>query len=97
MIFKVSIDSLNQITNRPLLRDSIILYLTTSKILSDSVNPVWMGGWVATYNYKGRINKIQISAYGGFFYDQSSARYYEVDAGLKDEWAQYINSVLANT
>jgi hypothetical protein len=96
IIFKVRLDSLSQLNSRPLFQDSVVSYMGTSRLLPDSINPVWMGGWVATYEYSGQVHKIQISAYGGFFYDQSSGRYYEIPIGLRDEWMTYVNQLLSS-
>ena len=96
LIFKVRIYSLSQLTCHPISQDSVVGYLSTSRILPNSISPVWMGGWVATYEYKSQVHKIQISAYGGFFYDQSSGRFYEIPIGLRDEWMTYINQILSS-
>jgi len=96
IIFRVSIDSLNQLKNYQLNQDSVIRYLGAADILPDSLNPIWMGGWVATYEYKGQTRKMQISAYGGFFYDQTSRRYYQIPIDRKEEWMNYINHSLSS-
>ena len=96
IIFKVRIDSLNRLGSRPLRRDSVTSFLEMSTILADSIKPVWMGGWVVTYEYKGHAHKIQISAYGSFFYDQSSAKYYQIPVELREEWMSYINRILSS-
>src|SRR5579871_1721479 len=86
LIFKISTDSLKKLNCHVLQVDSMIHFLSVSDLLPDSVNPLWMGGWVATYGYKGGLHKIQISAYAGFFFDQSSGRFYQVPVGLREEW-----------
>ncbi|HET6256656.1 MAG TPA: hypothetical protein VFE32_21455 [Puia sp.] len=96
VIFKIPIDSLNQLYSRPLRQDSTMMYIGTSTILPDSIKPVWMGGWVATYELSGQMHKIQISAYGAFFYDQSSDRFYQIPIALKDDWMTYINQLLSS-
>ena len=96
IIFIVRIDSLNRLRSRPIRQDSLTNYLEMSTILADSINPVWMGGWVATYEYKGQVHKIQISAYGSFSYDQSSGKYYQIPVDLREEWMSYINQILSS-
>lgn len=73
----------------------MVNFLSRSTILPDSVNPVWMGGWVATYKYMEQVHKIQISAYAGFFFDQSSGRFYQVPEELQERWMIYINQILS--
>ncbi|HTQ65780.1 MAG TPA: hypothetical protein VMI12_13345 [Puia sp.] len=51
---------------------------------------VWMGLYVATYSdEKKNIRKIDISVYGGFFWDENSKSYYEVEDLLKSNWADF--------
>jgi hypothetical protein len=94
-VFKIPIDSLRRTNSRPLQKDSLMSYLGTCTILPDSIHPLWMGGWVATYESSGKMHKIQISAYGGFFYDQSAARYYQIPVALKDDWMTYIKQIIS--
>lgn len=96
IIFQIPIDSLTRLNSQALRKDSILMYIGNSKILPDSIKPVWMGGWVATYELSGEVHKIQISAYGGFFYDQTSGRYYEIPMEMRDEWMTYINQALSS-
>ena len=93
--FAIPLDSLSRFNSRRLQQDTVLGYIAESKILPDSINPVWMGAWVSTYRYDGQVHKIQISAYGGFFYDQSSGRYYQIPMERKDDWMNYINRTLS--
>lgn len=95
MIFKIPADSLAQVNGQPLQNDSVIIYIGTSTILPDSTRPVWMGGWLASYEFGGQIRKIEISSYGAFFYDQTSNRFYQIPIGLQDEWMTYIHQKLS--
>lgn len=71
------------------------MFIGQSKIVPDTLNPVWMGGWAAAYEYGAESHKIEISAYGAFFYDQSTNRYYQIPMGLKEAWMTYINQLLS--
>src|SRR5579863_4276764 len=95
IMFKIPIDSLPQTNSQTLRKDSILIYIGSSTILPDSIKPVWMGGWLATYEFSGQIRKIEISSYGAFFYDQSSNRFYQIPIGLKEEWMTYIHQKLS--
>jgi hypothetical protein len=58
---------------------------------------VWMGLYVATYNIGDSITrKIDISTYGGFFYDEGTKSYYEVPVSIKNEWITYLHDVIAS-
>jgi hypothetical protein len=95
IMFKIPIDSLAQTNSQTLRQDSILMYIGTSTILPDSIKPIWMGGWLATYEFGGQIRKIEISSYGAFFYDQSSNRFYQIPIGLKEDWMTYIHQKLS--
>jgi hypothetical protein len=95
LIFKVPVDSLPQINSQTLQQDSMMMYIGTSTILPDSIKPIWMGGWVATYEFGDQVHKIEISSYGAFFYDQSTNRFYQIPIGLKEEWMTYIHQKLS--
>jgi hypothetical protein len=95
LIFKVPIDSLAQVNSQTLQQDSMMMYIGPSTILPDSVKPIWMGGWLATYEFSSQEHKIEISSYGAFFYDQSSNRFYQIPRELKEEWMTYIHQKLS--
>jgi hypothetical protein len=94
VLFSVSIDSLNVFKSYPLQLDSIVDFLDSVNPLPVDVKPVWMGGQVATYIYNGKMRKILISDYAGYFYDQTSGTYFQLSAKKKDDWIGYINSCL---
>lgn len=94
-IFSISIDSLTGLNSQTLRQDSILMYIGNSTILPDSVKPIWMGGWAASYKLGSQLHKIQVSTYGAFFYDQSTGRFYQIPISLKKEWMTYINLKLS--
>ena len=58
---------------------------------------VWMGLYVATYNIgDSSIRKIDISTYGGFFYDEGTKSYYELPVSIKDEWLTFLHDRVAS-
>ncbi len=95
IMFKIPIDSLPQTNSQTLRKDSILIYIGSSTILPDSIKPVWMGGWLATYEFSGQEHKIEISSYGAFFYDQSTNRFYQIPMELKEDWMTYIHQKLS--
>ena len=93
--FSISADSLSGLKNYQLQSDSVMNFLHGIESLPVEENPVWMGGAVATCLYDGKIRKILISSYGGFFYDQASGTFFQLPTQMKDAWLQYINSCLS--
>jgi len=93
--FSISADSLFLFKNYQLRSDSMSYFLHSTDPFPADARPTWMGGVVATCLYDGKIRKILISSYGGFFYDQTSGTFFQLPAQMKDDWLQYINSCLS--
>jgi hypothetical protein len=88
----LSLDSLKHISNLPLNEDSIHFFLVKSKSIQVN-NVAWMGYYTTTCDFPGnRHEKILISAYGGFFYDQSTGKYYELPIEIRKDWLEYFNN-----
>jgi len=94
-IFTVSVDSLLYLRSRALPGDSVLQFLDSVKPLPKTVRPSWMGGFLVTCVFHGQVRKIEISSYGGFFYDQESKNYFQLPAEKKDEWFTYLSSCLS--
>jgi hypothetical protein len=93
--FSISADSLYLFKNYQLGLDSMTNFLHGVIPLPADEGPAWMGGAVATCLYDGKIRKILISSYGGFFYDQASGTFFQLPAQVTDGWLSYINSCLS--
>ena len=93
--FSILADSLSLFKNYQLQSDSMVNFLHGVLPLPADEGPAWMGGAVATCLYDGKIRKILISSYGGFFYDQASGTFYQLPVQVKDRWLSYINSCLS--
>jgi len=93
--FSISADSLSLFKNYQMRSDSMLYFLRSVDPMPADARPVWMGGFAATCLYEGKIRKILISAYGGFFYDQASNKFFQLPGQEKDEWMQYINGCLS--
>jgi hypothetical protein len=91
LIFKVPVDSLLNIKHRQLDNDSIQHYLAVATRMKDSVQPIWMGGFLLSYQYEGQAYEIQLSVYGGFFFDHRLNYYYEVPKSISIHLLTYIN------
>jgi len=92
-LFRYSADTLKHFAYYPLNDDSIRSFLKEVKELPSNDAPVWMGGpHIATYELDGETYKLDISHYGGFFFDERTKRYYQVSDDRVEEWLSYIRS-----
>lgn len=91
--FDYSIDSVRKLENIPLDRDSMIQFMAKADVWPKDKNAVWMGVYVATCDFPDKqTRKVEISVYGGFFYDDIERRYYEVTADKRNEWLEYFQN-----
>jgi len=92
-LFKYTADTLKSFRFYRLNDDSIRNFLSGLNDLPDSIAPVWMGGpQVASYELDGVRYKIDISQYGGFFFDEGSKKYYQLDGKNITDWHAYIRT-----
>src|ERR1700733_10657584 len=86
-VFKYSIDTLKSLKSQTLNQDSVQLFLQQATLIPLERTPVWMGSYVGSYeSSNGKIYKVEISTYGGFFYDESTEKYYTIPRGLSAQW-----------
>jgi len=90
-LFSYPADTLKNFKSYSLNRDSILGYIQAAKTISKDSTPLWMGEYVASCTKDGKVLKLEISTYGGFFYCESDRRYYKVPDALKKEWMDYIS------
>lgn len=88
--YRVSLDSLERYRHRHLNDDSMRMYLTQSVDLASDKAPMWMGAYVASCTIEHKKRKIDISSYGGFFYDETDKKYYSVPQNLQKDWLNYL-------
>jgi len=90
-LFKYSVDTLKAFPFYVLNGDSVREFLDGIRELSADDLPVWMGGpQVASYELNGVKYKIDISQYGGFFFDERTRKYFQIKQREIDEWHSYI-------
>ena len=75
-IWNLPVDSLAKYSHTELNNDTMRLFMRNSTALSPKANPIWMGLYSATCEIDHQKRKIEISTYGGFFYDDYGKRYY---------------------
>ncbi|GGB01557.1 hypothetical protein GCM10011511_26090 [Puia dinghuensis] len=52
-----------------------------------------MGAYLSSYETEdGKEKKVEISDYGGFFYDEASELYYVIPRSISNEWMDYIST-----
>jgi hypothetical protein len=91
-IWKLPIDSLDQYAHQPLNNDSMTTYLTNVSAISPH-GAAWMGVYVTTCVLDNKKRKVDVSAYGGFFYDELLKRYFEIPVDLRRGWYDYLASL----
>ena len=89
--FLYSLDTLQYFKSIGLDKDKMQMFLQNVTIIQKDNEPVWMGFYVATCKLQdGTFVKIDISMYGGFFYDEKTKTYYQLPSNLKDDWFNYL-------
>jgi hypothetical protein len=97
LMIKIGLDSLSNLRSYPLNLDSVQAFLSSvNKIPKDSTPLAWMGGVLATCTYQGKMRKVQISSYGGWFFDQETKLYFEVPRDQAADWYSYISDCLVS-
>jgi hypothetical protein len=91
-IFKVPIDSLNSPDTLHLNKDTIESYLSSLELIHPKGPITWMGGYIATCKIDGIRRKIELSNYGGFFYDENTNEFYRVSKEKIDSWVDFLQN-----
>jgi hypothetical protein len=94
LILSVPVDSLSNCSHRNLDLDTMQNFMALATKFGDSVRPMWMGGFLLSYEYKGKMFEMQISSYGGFFFDQRLNHYYVVPKHVAERLLAYLNRKL---
>ena len=95
-IFSYSIDTLSNFKYYPLNEDSMRKFMQNASAVPKDSTPVWMGAYVASCLLKGKLVKVEISNYGGFFYCEADRCIYQIPIVLKNEWQDYIAQCYRN-
>ena len=91
-IFKVPIDSLNSLDTLQLNKDTVESYLSSLESIHPKASVAWMGGYIATCKIDGIRRKIELSNYGGFFYDENTTTFYRVSKDNIDSWVDFLQN-----
>jgi hypothetical protein len=91
-VFRLPIDSLSIIQGGALSTDSIKTFLTGVEKI-EGVNPQWMGCYLASCkDIHGKIYKVIVSHYGGFFYNAAESSYYQVSPSQSRDWLLFFSN-----
>lgn len=75
-----------------MIQDSMSLFIRSAKPLTTKAPLAWMGGYAATCRIDGIQRKIEISKYGGYFYDEKTSAYYQIPPEKIDTWLGFIQN-----
>ena len=89
-LFSYTVDTVKKFPNSPINEDSIHFYLSKLSIWPSDAPPLWMGVHIATYELNGSERKVDISLYGGFFYDEETKLHYQISEDKIDMWTAFI-------
>jgi hypothetical protein len=95
--FRYSIDTLRNFKSLKLDEMAIHDFLKQAVSWPKEKNSLWMGLYVTTCEIQnGETRKIDVSVYGGFFYDEKEKVYYALPPELKEDWLQYFHESAVN-
>ncbi|HMH34083.1 MAG TPA: hypothetical protein VK543_13690 [Puia sp.] len=90
--FSVSLDSLTHFKSIGLDDDSVRGFLEHATAWPKEKTAVWMGYFTVTCeNGAGIPKKIELSMYGGFFYDETAKQYYQLPEEIRQDWLDFLN------
>jgi hypothetical protein len=94
--FGYSLDTLKNFRSYSLDDSLIHGFLTGSTIWPKEETFLWMGFYLVTCKFEDGLTRIfDISVYGGFFFDNKTKVYYEINFLEKDRWLRYLHDCLA--
>ena len=91
--FSYSSDTLKYFKHVSLNGDTMKVFLHSVTEIPLDKTPVWMGYYISSCQLEdGTMIKIEISQYGGFFYDDREKQYYQLTMSKRQEWLKYLSS-----
>jgi hypothetical protein len=89
--YSTSVDSLGKFKSISLDQDTMRMYVTSAEEWPKEKYSMWMGKYLSTCEIGGIMRKIDISMYGGFFYDENTKKYFQIPPALRGSWLNYLN------
>ncbi|MEO9210146.1 MAG: hypothetical protein ABI208_03560 [Ginsengibacter sp.] len=90
--FRYSIDTLKNFESIDLDYDVMQSFLSNVIEWPKDKFSLWMGLYVVTCELPTKeVRKIEISVYGGFFYDEKTKTYFQLPESIKNDWLEYFS------
>ena len=91
--FSYSLDTLKNFESIDLDYDVMQSFLSEVIEWPRDKSSLWMGLYVATCELPDKeIRKIDVSVYGGFFYDEHSKSYFQLPLPIRNDWLDYFSN-----
>ena len=95
--FNYSLDTLKNFKSIDLNPDTMHIFLLDVVEWPKNKSSLWMGLYVATCELPGKeIRKIEISVFGGFFYDDLTKTYFQIPLSVRNDWLGYFSAMSGN-
>jgi len=91
-MFHIPADSLKFYDNLLINQDSMTYFVKSATLLHPKAPLAWMGGYLASYKISGNLRKVEISQYGGYFYDEKTSAYYQLPIQKIDDWLSFLQN-----
>src|SRR4051794_14042592 len=89
--FDYTLDTLKHFKSIPLDLDTMVNFLSDVEQWPKEKYSLWSGLYVATCELPNAdVRKIEISVYGGFFFDDRSKTYYQLPRETRNAWLEYF-------
>jgi hypothetical protein len=91
--FTVPADKILDLKSLDLNQDSLRVYLDALLLFKPAENPVWMGGFILSFQTAGGAVKIiYASNYGGYLFIPEEKAYYLIPEDKMTDWTAYLSS-----
>jgi hypothetical protein len=92
-VVRIPDDSLQYLESTSLDKDTLhALLCHAEKIVQGTESIQWQGCYLASYEAEhGQIRKVLVSMYGGFFYLQRDASYFQLPPDARQDWLSFFS------
>jgi len=94
--FQYRLDTLKNFSFQPLSDDTMRNFTSELSELPSNGPHIWMGAYIATFEYEGITRKVEISHYGGVLYDELSKKHFQIAENNVQDWLLYIRQSFMN-
>lgn len=91
-VFDYTLDTLKNFSSIALDNDTVKAFLSNVIELPKDEYSAWMGLYFATCQLpEGKVRKIEISVFAGFFYDEVTQVYHQLPPSIQKDWMNYLS------